>query len=88
MTLPGADSTLIHAVPVREMLEYCMVWDGVVHVFGLEGHPAATRAYAWSSPIEGRTKRCFYAVLEVPPVQSAQDAVRAAIVAEHKTGDN
>ncbi len=22
-------------------------WDGRVHVFDLEGHPTATRAYAW-----------------------------------------
>jgi hypothetical protein len=31
--------------------------------FRLEGHPKATRAYAWSSPIEGSDKRRFYAVL-------------------------
>jgi hypothetical protein len=24
-----------------------LVWEGVVHVFYLEGHPKATRAYAW-----------------------------------------
>ena len=59
-------------------------WRGTVCVFELTGHPFATRAYAWSSPIEGRTKRRIYAALEIPPVQSAQDAVRAAIVAEHR----
>jgi hypothetical protein len=52
----------------------------MMHVFELEGHPRATRAYAWSSPIEGGTKRRFYAVLHVPPVSSPADAVRAAIV--------
>jgi hypothetical protein len=51
-----------------------------MHVFELEGHPSATRAYAWSSPIEGSTKRRVYAVLHVPPVSSPADAVRAAIV--------
>ena len=35
-----------------------------VHVFDLAGHPTATRAYAWSSPIEGSTKRRFVAVLQ------------------------
>jgi len=60
----------------------------MVHVFELEGHPTATRAYAWSSSVEGSTKRRFYAVLEVPPVQSAQDAVRAAIVAEHRANQS
>jgi hypothetical protein len=39
------------------------VWEGMVHVFDLEGHPKATRAYAWSSPIEGSTKRRLFAVL-------------------------
>ena len=48
------------------------------------GHAKATRAYAWSSPIEGSDKRRFFAVLHVPPITSPVEAVRAAIVAEHK----
>jgi hypothetical protein len=60
------------------------VWEGVVHVFDLEGYPPATRVYAWSSPIEDSTKRRFFAVLHCGPVKSPQDAVRAAIVAEHR----
>jgi hypothetical protein len=60
------------------------VWEGAVHVFDITGHPKAKRAYAWSSPIDGSTKRRFYAVLELPPVTSAQDAVRAAIVADNR----
>jgi hypothetical protein len=46
--------------------------------------PTATRAYAWSSPIAGSDKRRFYAVLHVPPVNSAADAMRAAIVADYR----
>ena len=38
---------------VRETFEGKEVWDGVVHVFDLAGHPKATRAYAGSSPVEG-----------------------------------
>lgn len=60
------------------------VWEGVVHVFDLEGHPQATRAYAWSSPVEGSTKRRFFAALHIPPITSPLDAVRAAIVAEQR----
>ena len=52
---------------VSETFLGAAVWDGVVHVFDLSGHPTATRAYAWSSSIEGSTKRRFYAVLHVPP---------------------
>lgn len=57
---------------------------GTVHIFDLEGHPKATRAYAWSSPIEGSDKRRFYAVLHLGGKRLPLDAVRAAIVAEQK----
>jgi hypothetical protein len=43
-------------------------------------------AYAWSSPIEGSDRRRFVAVLHHPPITSPVEAVRAAIVAEHRTG--
>jgi hypothetical protein len=80
----GGSATLAQSVPIRETFEGKPVWEGVVHVFELTGHPTATRAYAWSSPIEGSTKRRFFAVLHQSPVDSPQAAVRAAIVAEHR----
>ena len=80
----GGKPSLSQSVPVKETFDGKTVWEGIVHVFDLAGHPNATRAYAWSSPIEGSTKRRFYAVLEIPPIQSALDAVRASIVAEHR----
>ena len=49
-------ATLAQSVPVRETFDGKSVWEGVVHVFDLAGHPTATRAYAWSSPIEGSDK--------------------------------
>jgi hypothetical protein len=80
----GSTATLAQSVPVRDIFEGETVWEGVVHVFDLTGHPTATRAYAWSSPIEGSTKRRYFGVLHQPPVDSPQAAVRAAIVAEHR----
>lgn len=80
----GGTATLVQSVPVRESFNGSPVWEGVVHVFDLADNPKATRAYAWSSPIEGSKNRRFYAVLHVPPIASAVDAVRAAIVAEHR----
>ena len=53
----GGSATLAQSVPVRETHDGQTVWEGVVHVFDLAGQPKATRAYAWSSPIEGGTKR-------------------------------
>ena len=74
----------VSAVYVFEEFEGTPAWEGVVHVFDITGHTTASRAYAWSSPIEGSSKRRFFAVLHVPAVTSRIDAVRAAIVAEHR----
>lgn len=81
----GCTAMFIQSVPVKETFEDKTVWDGVVHVFKIHGHPQANKAYAWSSPIEGSDKRRFFAVLHQPPVTSPVEAVRAAIVAEHRT---
>ena len=51
----GGRATLFQTVPMRETFHGDLVWEGVVHVFELEGHPKATRAYARSSPLEGTT---------------------------------
>ncbi len=84
----GGSATLVQSVPVKKIFEGATVWEGV-HVFDLADNPKATRAYAWSSPIEGSEKRRFFAVLEIIGIKSPRDAVRAAIVAEHraKMGD-
>ena len=83
-TQHGGTATLVQALPIKETFKGQTVWEGIVHVFDLEGHPKATRAYAWSSPIEGSTKRRFFAVLHMGPIKSPLDAVRVAIVAEHR----
>jgi hypothetical protein len=80
----GGKAVLVEAVPVREMLGRELVWDGIVHVFDLEGHPRATRAYAWSSAVEGSDNRRFYAVLHMGGIRSPVDALRAAIIAERR----
>jgi hypothetical protein len=83
-SMHACKATLAQSVPVTERHGSAVVWQGVVHVFDLQGHLTATRAYAWSSPIEGSDRRRFFAVLHQPPVTSPVEAVRAAIVAEHK----
>src|SRR5258708_31874450 len=80
----GGTAMLAQSVPVKETHAGAVVWEGVVHVFDLKGHPTASRAYAWSSPIEGSDKRRFFGVLHQGPVKSPADAVRAAIVAEQR----
>ena len=84
-TQHGGPATFVQAAPVTETFSGSPVWGGVVHIFDLKGHPKATRAYAWCSPIEGSEKSRFFAVLHTGAIQSPLDAVRAAIVAEHRT---
>lgn len=71
---------------VKEEFEGQPAWEGTVHVFDINSHPTADTCYAWHSAVEGSDKRRFYAVLNIPPVDSPEAAVRAAIVADHKAG--
>jgi len=85
--LHGCESIHIESVPIKELYQGQIVWDGVVEVFELKGHPKAKRCYAWShlEGKEGESKR-FIAVLELPPVDSPRKAVQTAIISEQKTG--
>jgi hypothetical protein len=78
-TMHNCVATFAQTIPVKEEASGAVVWEGVVHVFDIKGNPTATRAYAWSSPIEGSDKRRFFAILKIPPIESPIDAVRAAI---------
>ena len=82
----GGTATLAQSVPVHETHEGKPVWDGTIHIFDLVGSPSgATRAYAWSYERDDG-KRRFFAVLHSGPIDSPVKAVRAAIVAESRSG--
>lgn len=53
-------STLTQSVPVRETFEGRPVWEGVVHVFDLSGHPTATRAYALVIADQGKQEASIF----------------------------
>ena len=80
--LHALDAKWVQSVPVREVHGGLVVWDGEVQVFDVR-HPKASRVYAWSQEGEGG-RRTVQAVLGAPPVDSALDAVRVAIVGEFK----
>jgi hypothetical protein len=67
-------------VPVHEVFHGKTVWRGDVEVFDLTGHPKAKRCYGWSygEPEE------FITILELPPVDSAQDAVKVGVAYQIK----
>jgi hypothetical protein len=83
----ACQATFLEKAVVNELFQGKPVWQGIVHIFEISGHPTATRCYAWSSPIGEGEKRRFFAVLDIPPITSAQDAVRAAIVEEYRKGN-
>jgi hypothetical protein len=80
----GGTAGLVTKLRVKDVFEGKSVWEGVVYIFDLEGNSKATRAYAWSSPIEGSPKRRFFAVLHLDGVRSPLDAVRSASAEEHR----
>jgi hypothetical protein len=79
--LHGCEAEHVESVPVKEEFQGQTVWQGEVEVFNIRGHPKAKRCYAWAHATDEKGKR-YVAVLELPPVDSAQSAVRAAIVDE------
>jgi hypothetical protein len=69
--------------PVKEVFGGETLWEGDVEVFNVTGHARARRAYSWSKNPDTPQEK-LTAVLEIPPVRSALDAVKVAILAEAK----
>lgn len=81
----GVESRHIESVPIKETFRGQTVWEGAVEVFELIGHPSAKRLYAWSHDTDDPDNpRRHITVLHSHPIQSARDAVRAAIVQEFR----
>jgi hypothetical protein len=77
--LHGLESEYVETIEVVEEFEGRTMWDGEVSIFKVIGHPQTDTAYAWRDQ-QGDKKR-YVAVLKLPPVDSPQLAVRAAVVA-------
>jgi hypothetical protein len=83
LKLHGCDAVYLETVPVVEEFQGQTIWQGDVEVFELDGHPKATRGYGWSHVTGERDQgRRYFTILGLPPVDSPQTAVRAAIAAE------
>lgn len=81
--LHGLESTHVESVPVTETFHGEPVWDGIVEVFEVKGHPRIPRVYAWLHK-QGHGKR-HVTVLHIAPVTSAIEAVRASIIQEFRS---
>lgn len=86
LDLHDCKATWVQSVPVKEVFEGEMVWEGIVQVFDLKGHPKAIRCYAWSYELPNSKKRRFFAVLHQGSINSPEKAVRAFIVHDRRTG--
>ena len=62
------------------------VWRGKVEVFDLSGHPQADRCYAWTEKVARKT--VCTTILRIPPVKSAQTAVRAILARRHRRAES
>jgi hypothetical protein len=72
-------------VPVKEVFEGKTIWEGIVEVFELIGHPKASKVYAWSHDTDNPKKpKRHMTVLHIAPIVSAEAAVRAHIVQEFR----
>jgi hypothetical protein len=84
--LHSVESKHIESVPIKEMFQGKTVWEGVVEVFELIGHPTASRLYAWSHQTEDPERPWRHVtVLHTHLVTSPLLAVRAVIVQEFRS---
>lgn len=83
--LHGGKAKHLESVPITEYFQGKTIWDGIVEVFGLKGHPKTNRVYAWMHETDDPKKpKRHVTVLHIPPVISPRTAVQAAIVQEFK----
>lgn len=83
--LHGVESTHRESVTVKEVFQGKTIWEGVVEVFELHGHPKANTAYAWAHQTDDPANPVRHVtVLHVPPAVSPITAVRVAIMQELK----
>ena len=80
--LHGVEATHHESVPVKEVFNGQTVWDGIVEVFHLAGHPKTDTVYAWFH--DSGEKIYPVTVLHIHPALTPAAAVRAFIVQEFR----
>lgn len=86
--LHGVESRYLESVPIKETFQGRTIWEGVVEVFELIGHPTAPKVYAWTHDTDDpKRPRRHVTVLHVAPVDSPIAAVRASIVRDYRLGE-
>ena len=73
----GCNSCCLRSITVTVEFGNQLRWRGTVEVFALHDHSKTTIAYAWTYRSGGRDK--IVTVLGIPPIDSAQAAVKSVI---------
>jgi hypothetical protein len=83
--LHGGHATHVESVPVKELFRGETVWDGIVEVFHLKGHPKTDKVYAWLHDTgEPGADPQSVTVLHIHPSLSPLGAVRTFLVKEFR----
>ncbi len=83
----GCEAHLEGFVPVAVAQLGGIAWEGDVGIFLLDGHPKATRCFAWGVPDDDEAaSRDITMILELPPVDSAETAVKAFLASKAGKG--
>jgi hypothetical protein len=83
--LHGVTATHAESVPVKEEFNGKIIWDGIVEVFHIHGHPKTEKAYAWMHDTGESTYPVT--VLHIHPALTPATAVRAFIVQEFRNAN-
>lgn len=78
----GCVASYLESVPVKEVFQGRVAWEGDVEVFSVE-HPKAKLCYAWGFKDDAGQWQ-YVAVLNTPPVDSPKRAVQAYIFTQVK----
>jgi hypothetical protein len=85
--LHGVAATYRENVPIKEKWKGRTIWDGVVEVFDLHGHPETDTVYAWLHDTGDPANPLPVTVLHIDPALSPAKAVRAFIVQEYDNAE-
>jgi hypothetical protein len=81
--LHGCDAEHEATVDVKEEFQGTILWEGKVEIFRLINHATARQAYAWAF-VDKTGLTQYVAILNSPPVDSPQKAVKAMIAARFR----
>ena len=87
--LTGCTSKYVETIEVTECFHGFrgeVLWQREIAVFEITGHPKATRVYTWANKDPENEGDTRVIVLEIPPINSAQTAVAAAMAASILNG--